>query len=346
MTTQTHREQILLTRYCRGSGCGCKIAPAVLSSILSEVKSSNNDLKLLVGNETADDAAVYDMSNGTSLISTTDFFMPVVDDAFDFGRIAAANALSDVYAMGGKPFLALSILGFPVDKIPAEVAGEILKGAKQVCEKAGVSLAGGHSIESPEPFFGLSVNGTVATENIKRNITAQPGDLLFLTKPLGTGIILAAAKRNLIDNVHYHAAIEMMTQLNNIGEKLGECGFVNAMTDVTGFGLLGHLIELCEGSNVSSELYFEKIPLLNGAAQYASQFIYPDLTMKTYTSLSSKVSPLTSHQLIILCDPQTNGGLLVAVNPAKVDEFLKIVGEHLEQVGVVVERKEKVVMMQ
>ena len=236
--------EVKLTQFSHGSGCGCKVAPAVLEEILKDTGENLLSKNLLVGNETKDDAAVYDLGNGTALISTADFFTPIVNDAFTYGRIAAANALSDVYAMGGKPFLAIAILGFPTEKIPVSIAQQIIAGGKSICKEAGVSLAGGHTIDSPEPFFGLSVNGMVLVKNLKQNSTAEQGDLLFLTKPIGTGMLATAVKRELLSESDIQHAIDSMCFLNTFGEELGKYQFVHALTDVTGFGLLGHLIEI------------------------------------------------------------------------------------------------------
>jgi len=321
-------EKIKLTQFSHGAGCGCKIAPSVLEEILSaglltekNSKTKTSFANLLVGNESGDDAAVYEMTAGKCLISTTDFFMPIVDDAFDFGRIAATNALSDVYAMGGRPILALAILGFPVDKLPVEIAQEILRGGKSVCDAASIPLGGGHTIDSPEPIFGLSVNGFVKTENIKRNNTAQEGDLIFLTKPLGTGILSTALKRKLIDEAAMRPAVDVMTTLNVIGEKLGELEYVHAMTDVTGFGLIGHLLEMCEGSNLTAEISYSKIKLIGGVEALAKKFVAPDNTFRNWKSYEPKVSGISGESLVTLCDPQTSGGLMVAVKAEFENEF-------------------------
>ena len=255
-------EEVCLTQFSHGAGCGCKIAPSVLEKILHSnlpTFQPSNFPKLLVGYDTKDDAAVYDMGNGKAIISTTDFFMPIVDDAFDFGRIASANSISDVYAMGGKPLFAIAILGWPVEKIPAEVAGKVLDGARTICAEASIPLAGGHSIDSPEPIFGLAVTGEVEIKNIKKNSTAEKGNKLFLTKPIGVGMITTAHKRGLALKKDFSEAIKTMTKLNSIGYEFGKLDYVKAMTDVTGFGLLGHLIEMCEGSNLSAEIEYEKI---------------------------------------------------------------------------------------
>lgn len=316
--------EIKLTQYSHGSGCGCKVAPAVLDEILQQTGNGFLSDNLLVGNETKDDAAVYDMGNGTALISTVDFFMPVVDDAFDFGRIAAANALSDVYAMGGTPFMAIAVLGWPVEKIPVAIAQQVIKGAKEICAQAKVVLAGGHTIDSPEPFFGLSVNGSVAIEHLKQNSTACEGDLLFLTKPIGTGMLNTALKRGLLANEQIQQAVDSMCALNTFGEELGKHPFVHAMTDVTGFALLGHLIEMCEGAHLSAEVEYAAVPLMAGVKELAAKFVYADNTMRNWKSYESKVAGIGSESLLTLCDPQTSGGLLAAVAPEAEQEFLAL----------------------
>src|SRR6195952_1437356 len=252
----TEAASIKLTQYSHGAGCGCKISPLVLDKILSGNLAVPNDGKLIVGNHSKDDAAVYDLGNGTALIATTDFFMPIVDDPFEFGRIAAANAISDVYAMGGKPILAIAILGWPVNGIPAEVAQKVIEGGRSICMEAGIPLAGGHSIDSPEPIFGLAVNGLAEVKNIKQNNTAKEGDILFMTKPLGVGILTTAEKKGLLQGEHKGGAARQMMELNKVGALLGEKTGVHAMTDVTGFGLLGHLVEMAEGSGLSAIVDF------------------------------------------------------------------------------------------
>lgn len=323
----TTNEEVKLTHFSHGSGCGCKIAPAVLEEILGNGMTENSFPKLIVGNEHKDDAAVLELPDGSCLISTTDFFTPIVNDPFDYGRIAAANALSDVYAMGGSPILALAILGFPVEKLSTAVAGKIIAGAKSICKLAGIPLAGGHTIDTSEPIFGLAVNGLVKKENIRKNSTAKPGDFLVLTKPLGTGIMAAAHKRGVISGEDLERAIGVMVKLNSEGMKLGQISGVHAMTDVTGFGLLGHLIEMCEGSGVSARLENIKIPVIEGAAAYATQFIFPDNTYRNWNSYEKKVSGIKGPEFITLCDPQTSGGLLLAVNPDRVEEVTNLLNE-------------------
>lgn len=317
-------EKIKLTQFSHGAGCGCKIAPSVLEKILQHapILKGEKDAALLVGYDTKDDAAVYDIGNGRAIISTTDFFMPIVDDAFDFGRIASVNAISDVYAMGGKPLMAVAILGWPIEKLLTELAQQVLEGARAICAEAGIPLAGGHSIDSPEPIFGLAVTGEVEIKNIKRNSTATEGCKLFLTKPLGVGMITTAHKRGLAVEADFGEAMRCMTQLNAIGYEFGKLEYVKAMTDVTGFGLLGHLIEMCEGSGLSAEIEYCKIPLLKNIANYASKMIYPDITFRNWNSYESKVSGIGPESLLTLCDPQTSGGLLVAVDPLHENEFI------------------------
>ena len=313
--------EVKLTQYSHGAGCGCKIAPAVLDRILKSEGSHPTFSKLLVGNESKDDAAVYDLENGTCLISTTDFFMPIVDDAFTFGAIASANAISDVYAMGGRPLMALAILGWPVEKLSPELAQQVLDGSRSVCAKANIPLAGGHSIDSPEPIFGLAVSGLVHKANLKKNNTAKPGDRLYLTKPLGAGIITTAQKRGLADAADVAEAVRWMTELNAIGAELGELPYVTALTDITGFGLLGHVIEVCEGSGVSAEIHYPQVPLMNNLKSYTDRFIYPDNTMRNWQSFEKKVEGIGSESLLTLCDPQTSGGLLVCVDQGAQIDF-------------------------
>jgi selenide,water dikinase len=313
-------EQIKLTQYSHGAGCGCKISPAILDKILHSPIKTPADPRLLVGNAERDDAAVWDLNDGNALISTTDFFMPIVDDPYDFGRIASANAISDVYAMGGKPVLAIAILGWPIDKLPPETAQKVLEGSRAICTEAGISLAGGHSIDCPEPVFGLAVNGIVAINQLKRNSTATPGCRLFLTKALGVGILSTAQKRGLLRPEDAAIALKSMTTLNSLGEKLGRLQGVKAMTDVTGFGLLGHLAEMCEGSHVSAAIEFGKIPTIANLKSYLDQKCIPGGTQRNWASYGHKIGVLTEEQRYILADPQTSGGLLIAAAPETVEE--------------------------
>ena len=345
-------EGIRLTQYSHGAGCGCKIAPAVLDEILKSSTAVPNDQKLLVGNSSKDDAAVYELGNGIALISTIDFFMPIVDDPFDFGRVAAANSISDIYAMGGKPMLAIAILGWPVETLHPKLAQLVVEGGRAVCQEARIPLAGGHSIDSPEPIFGLAVNGLVAVEHLKRNNTAQAGDHLFLTKPLGVGIFSTAQKRNLLKEDHCSEMIRQMTTLNKLGEDLGVLPGVTAMTDVTGFGLLGHLIEMAEGSGLSAEIYYDRIPLIGGVREYISQRISPDATFRNWNSYNNKVKFESGVNVMeaftILPDPQTNGGLLITVDEKSVPQVRKLLqeagfDEFAEPIGKMISEKEKTV---
>jgi len=321
-------QDIKLTQYSHGAGCGCKIAPKVLDEILqSNIVLPDND-KLLVGNSSKDDAAVYDLGNGMALISTTDFFMPIVDDAFDFGRIAAANSISDVYAMGGKPLMAIAILGWPVDKLSTDIAQRVIEGGKIICKEIGIPLAGGHSIDSPEPIFGMAVTGIVPVENLKRNNTAEVGDYLFLTKPLGVGVLSTAQKRGLLNEEHLPVMINQMTTVNTIGELIGGIKRVTAMTDVTGFGFLGHLIEMAEGSGLGAEIYYDKIPVAAGVKEYIAQRIFPDATTRNWSSYGDKVKfdkgVNVMEAFTLLPDPQTNGGLLISVKEESIDELKEL----------------------
>ena len=339
-------EQVFLTQYAHGAGCGCKIAPAVLEEILKTNEASQHFPSLLVGNTSKDDAAVYDLGNGTSLISTTDFFTPIVDDAFDFGKIAASNAISDVYAMGGTPLLAIAILGWPVETLPASLAQRVLDGARAICNEATIPLAGGHSIDSKEPFFGLAVNGMITTHQIKQNNTAKESDVLLLTKPIGVGILSTAQKRKVLLPEHEGLAIKWMAQLNKAGSALASLNAVHAMTDVTGFGLLGHLIEMAEGSGLSAELNYSAIPVIEEAKTYLAQRIVPDATYRNWNSYSSKVAFETGVNVMeafnLLPDPQTNGGLLIAVDKNAVDEVKQITGD-VAVIGRLVQAGEKTI---
>lgn len=299
----------------------------MLGTILQSQLEKFIDPNLLVGNETADDAAVYDIGNGIGIISTTDFFMPIVDDPFDFGRIAATNAISDIFAMGGKPIMAIAILGFPVNKLPAEVAQQIVEGGRAACATAGIALAGGHSIDSPEPIFGLAVTGVIPTEKIKKNASAHAGCELFLTKPLGIGVLTTAEKRGILKPEHRNLARDAMCQMNLIGAEFSQLEAVTAMTDVTGFGLLGHLSEICQGSNVRAVVNFDDIQTLEGTKDYIALGAVPGGTQRNYESYGHLISPLSDEQKAILCDPQTSGGLLVAVEPQAVEKIMQIANQ-------------------
>jgi len=310
-----------LTHYSSASGCGCKIAPAVLDQILTGLTPGNFP-SLLVGPGQRDDAAIMTLPSGELLVATTDFFTPLVDDAYDFGRIAATNALSDVYAMGGRPILALSILGWPVEKLPAEMAAEVLRGAQEVCEAAGIPLAGGHSISSSEPIFGLAVNGLVSPDALRTNAMGKAGDVLFLTKPLGTGILARALKTDKLSTPDLFRLLQITTELNSIGEVLGQLPYVHALTDVTGFGLLGHLLEMADASGCGAELLLENIPLIPGLQAYLDQMLVPDQVYRNWNSYGQRVQGIQGPEFMYLCDPQTSGGLLVSVDPLAVDTFV------------------------
>lgn len=343
-------ENIRLTKYSHGAGCGCKIAPQVLDTILKTNFSAPDHNRLLVGNSSKDDAAAYDLGNGTALIATTDFFMPIVDDAFSFGKIAGANAISDVYAMGGKPILAIAILGWPVDKLPAELAQQVIEGARSICAEAGIALAGGHSIDCPEPIFGLAVNGIVPIENLKQNSTAQEGDILLLTKPIGIGILSTAQKREVLQEEDLQLMLKQLMQLNSVGEALGSVKGVHAMTDVTGFGLLGHLIEMSEGSKLSAELQYKKVPVIPATREYLARHIVPGGTKRNWSGYGDKVkfAPGINEQEAadLLADPQTNGGLLIAVNKDALEQVKTILNDRqlcTEVIGKMIAAKEKAV---
>ncbi|HEY0896091.1 MAG TPA: selenide, water dikinase SelD [Sphingobacteriaceae bacterium] len=322
-------KDIKLTQYSHGAGCGCKISPAILDRMLHSTVRTQPDERLLVGNDTRDDAAVYDLGNGTALISTTDFFMPIVDDPYEFGRIASANAISDVYAMGGKPVLAIAILGWPIDKLPPEVAQQVLEGARSVCAEAGITLAGGHSIDCPEPVFGLAVNGMVDIANLKKNSSAKKGNRLYLTKSIGVGILTTAQKRGILKEEHARIAPSSMSMLNKAGEVFGKLPYVTAMTDVTGFGLLGHLAELCEGSGLQAVIEFEKVPQMSVLDEYLDQGSIPGGTRRNWASYKHKVAAQDEldRMTTILADPQTSGGLLVAVEADHAAEFEAVLRE-------------------
>jgi selenide, water dikinase len=334
-----------LTQYSHGAGCGCKIAPKVLDTILQSATAKIHFPQLLVGNEERDDAAVFDLGDGTSVISTTDFFMPIVDDAEDFGRIASVNAISDVYAMGGKPLLAIAILGWPINQIPAEVANQVIEGSRKACAEAGIPLAGGHSIDSPEPIFGLAVTGRLDNTALKRNGGATIGAKLFLTKPIGVGIYTTAQKKDKLKEEHADIAPNSMKKLNKVGAVFGQLPYVQAMTDVTGFGLLGHLTEMCEASQLSARVQMSRVPLLHkeNLDYYLAEKCFPGGTIRNFDSYGHKISALTEYEKFILCDPQTSGGLLVAVDTDFEADFLQVAekeGFTLEHFGVFIAKKD------
>jgi len=326
-------ENIKLTQYSHGAGCGCKISPKILDEILQSSFSMPDNNRLLVGNHSKDDAAVYDLLNGTALISTTDFFMPIVDDPYNFGRIASANAISDVYAMGGNPVLAIAILGWPINILPPIVARRVIEGSKSICLEAGIPLAGGHSIDSPEPIFGLAVNGLVDIKNLKQNNTAKKGDVLLLTKKIGVGILTTAEKKNQLTESDKLLAAEQMMQLNKVGSRLGAVAGVHAMTDVTGFGLLGHLIEMAEGSGLSATIEFNRVPLISKSLiEYVEMGAVPGGTIRNWDSYGHKVKleNINAESLYknILADPQTSGGLLISVGRDSLEEVISVLNEY------------------
>jgi len=326
-----------LTAYSHGSGCGCKLSPGVLADILSNNEKLPEFKALLVGNDTSDDAAVIDLDGVTGIVSTTDFFMPIVDDPTDFGAIAATNAISDIYAMGAEPIMAIAILGWPIDKLPASVASEVLEGGREVCRKAGIPLAGGHSIDAPEPIFGLAVTGKVAIKDIKRNTGGKPGDLLYLTKPLGIGIVTTAQKKGLAEAEDLEKAKNSMLTLNEIGSRLAQFSHVHAITDVTGFGLGGHLLELCDAGNVSAVLYQDNIPVFDFVEKYLQQNCVPGGTERNWKTYGDRILLKEDGFNKILADPQTSGGLLLAVDGVSQNDFesfMAINGYNVEPIGI------------
>jgi selenide,water dikinase len=311
-------QKIRLTEFSHGGGCGCKIAPAVLSELLAATPIRGLPKELLVGTETADDAAVYKLNDTQALVATTDFFTPIVDDPYDFGRIAATNAISDIYAMGAKPIFALALVGMPLDKLPLEVIGRILAGGESVCAEAGIPIAGGHSIDVLEPIYGLVALGIVHPGKIKKNSTAKAGDVLILGKPLGVGILSAALKKGKLSDAGYAAMIESTTKLNTPGEALSEMPQVHALTDVTGFGLAGHLLEVCRGSGLSAEVPLRDLPVLQEALDWVKQGIATGASDRNWNGYGRDVSlpaGAPEWQRKLITDPQTSGGLLVACAP-------------------------------
>jgi len=336
-------ERIKLTSFSHGAGCGCKISPKILTTILESNSPKIEDSRLLVGNDTRDDAAVYDMGNGIGIISTTDFFLPIVDDPFTFGRIAATNAISDVYAMGGKPLMAIAILGWPIDKLAPEVAAQVMEGGRKACSDAGIILAGGHSIDNPETIFGLAVTGSVVLSNLKRNDKAQAGSMLYLTKPLGIGILATAQKKGILQEGHKDIAANSMIVLNDVGLELSEIEEITALTDVTGFGLMGHLLEVCEGSDVSALINYSKVPIFEEIHGYLDKKCVPGGTMRNWESYGHKLNIEDEKKRYILCDPQTSGGLLIAVKKEasqKVESILRSKGLFAEPIGELIEKSD------
>jgi selenide,water dikinase len=327
---------VCLTEYSHGAGCGCKISPMVLDQILVSKLQLPGFPQLLVGNSSKDDAAAFDLGNGQVVLSTTDFFMPIVDDPFDFGRIAATNAISDIYAMGGQPLMAIAILGWPINSLPPEVAQQVVEGGRRACADAGIPLAGGHSIDAPEPIFGLAVTGLTTREQLKQNDRAQVGDKLYLTKPLGIGILTTAQKQKKLQPQHTHLARDIMCQLNTVGAEAARLEGVTAITDVTGFGLMGHLLEVCEGSGVQAVVNAAAVPMIPEVPEYLTQGCVPGGTGRNLASYGHKLEPMAERWQQLLCDPQTSGGLLIAVRPeqaAALEALLAERGLHAGCIG-------------
>jgi selenide,water dikinase len=324
-------DPLRLTSFSHGGGCGCKIAPGVLSDILARSGGGLIPPQLLVGIETSDDAAVYRLNDEQALIATTDFFMPIVDDPFDFGRIAAANAISDVYAMGGRPIMALAIVAMPVNRLPAEVIGRVLAGGESVCREAGIPIAGGHTIDSVEPIYGLVVMGLAHPRRVRRNADARPGDVLILGKPLGVGVLSAALKKDRLDAAGYAAMLASTTKLNTPGPDLAELPGVHALTDVTGFGLAGHALEMARGAGVSVAIDWRHVPLLPGVAALAADGCVTGASGRNWSGYGAEVTldaALPAVAQALLTDPQTSGGLLASCDPVSADTVLRVFRDH------------------
>jgi selenide, water dikinase len=323
-------ERIRLTEFSHGGGCGCKIAPAVLSEILASTPIRGLPRDLLVGTETADDAAVYRLNESQALVATTDFFTPIVDDPFDFGRIAATNALSDVYAMGARPIFALAVVGMPLEKLPVGVIRKILEGGESVCAAAGIPIAGGHSIDTLEPIYGLVALGLVHPDKVRKNSAARAGDVLILGKPLGIGILSAALKKGKLSESGYAAMLDWTTRLNTPGEALAEMPGVHALTDVTGFGLAGHLLEILRGSKLAGEVRFDALPVIPEALDWVKQGLATGASERNWQGYGTEVAlpagfPEWKRKLV--SDPQTSGGLLVSCAPDAADAVLAEFGK-------------------
>ena len=329
-------EKIRLTEFSHGGGCGCKIAPAILSEILSATPIRGLPKELLVGTETADDAAVYRLNDSQALVATTDFFTPIVDDPYDFGRIAATNAISDVYAMGGRPIMALAIVGMPLEKLPVSAIRSILAGGESVCAAAGIPVAGGHSIDTLEPIYGLVALGLVHPDKVKRNSSARAGDALVLGKPLGIGILSAALKKGKLSAEGYAEMVKWTTRLNTPGQALSEMSAVHALTDVTGFGLAGHLLEMCRGARLTAQVEFDALPLIAEARQWAEQGVATGASERNWTGYGHEVDlpgGLADWKRKLISDPQTSGGLLVACAPEAVPQVLKAFDGAAREIG-------------
>ncbi len=323
-------EPLRLTSFSHGGGCGCKIAPGVLSQILKSSGGGMIPPQLLVGIETADDAAVWQLNDEQALIATTDFFMPIVDDPFDFGRIAATNAISDVYAMGGTPIMALALVAMPINQLPLETIGRIVEGGQSVCREAGIPIAGGHTIDSVEPIYGLVVMGLVHPKKLRRNADAKAGDVLILGKPLGVGVLSAALKKNQLDAAGYARLIDTTTKLNKPGMRFADMPGVHALTDITGFGLAGHTLELARGAGLAAEIDWSKVPLLGGVAALAADGLVTGASGRNWAGYGSEVrldAGLPAVAKDLASDPQTSGGLLVSCDPAAADAVLAVFRE-------------------
>ncbi|WP_119966114.1 selenide, water dikinase SelD [Simplicispira lacusdiani] len=338
-TSSVIEKSIQLTQFAHGGGCGCKIAPGLLREILARAPQGLVPPELLVGTETSDDAAVYRLNDQQALVATTDFFTPIVDDPYDFGRIAATNALSDIYAMGGTPILALAIVGMPIAKLPPEVIGRVLEGGAAVCREAGIPIAGGHSIDVLEPIYGLVGLGLVHPQRVRRNADAQAGDVLVLGKPLGVGVLSAALKKGQLDAAGYAEMLRHTTQLNRVGAALAQIDGVHAMTDVTGFGLAGHLLEICRGSGLSAQVDLASLPLIASAVRWAREGVATGASNRNWTAYGEEVDwPIAAPdwQRTLLTDPQTSGGLLVSCAPEAVDAVLQAFrGDGFDQATIV-----------
>jgi selenide, water dikinase len=336
-------DNLKLTQFSPGAGCGCKISSKDLEEIIKPGDQLNMNPNLLVGYQFKDDAAVYDIGQGKAIVSTTDFFTPIVDNPVDFGRIAAVNAISDVYAMGGKPLLALSVLGWPLDKLTKEMAGQVIAGARMACKEADCELAGGHSINISDPVFGLAVTGIIDIANIKQNGNATKGCRLFLTKPIGLGLITTAEKHGIVKPEQRKVAVDLMVTLNKIGIEFGKMKQVKSMTDVTGFGLLGHLLEICEASKLSAKIEFNNIPVIQGIEEYIRKKAIPGGTFRNWKSYGHKVALQDENQKMVLCDPQTSGGLLIAVSEDGIEEFLELarnLNAFISEIGYLTEQQQ------
>lgn len=339
MNDITASEPIRLTQFSHGGGCGCKIAPAVLSRLLAQAPMPLVPKDLLVGTETSDDAAVYRLNDEQAIVATTDFFTPIVDDPFDFGRIAATNALSDVYAMGGKPLFALALVGMPLGKLPEDVIRRILEGGESVCRAAGIPIAGGHSIDVLEPIYGLVGLGVVHPQKVKRNSGAKAGDVLILSKPLGIGMLSAALKKGVLSEAGYSEMVKWTTKLNTPGTALADMTDVHAVTDVTGFGLAGHLLEICRGSGLDARVDFNQLPLIEEACGHAQAGIATGASNRNWSAYGHEVrlaEDCADWQRNLLTDPQTSGGLLVSCTPGQTDAVMELMRrEGFDQAAVI-----------